>query len=147
MLPRYCCVILSCPGRGYLLESRPADARHDGGSVTCFGGTREPHENETECARREILEELGWKVGPLDKRIELWIGPASSPRSEPRFIATFFTADAPAANVPLYPEPGHTILWVAPHDLPSTNLSRWHRAVLDAHAQSPPGLVKVGLDS
>ncbi len=124
MRPRYCCVILHCPERGYLLEQRPIEPHHLG-SLTCFGGGREEDESEEACGRRELDEELGWSVGPLSRRFELWKG------SE--WIATFFDAQPPCDSVPLRAEAGHAAVWIQPQHLATADVSVWHRAVLDAH--------------
>lgn len=139
MLPRYCCVILSCPERGFLLEQRPPTTRHAGGSVTCFGGGREPNESEDACARRELLEELGWTVGEIHRRAELRV------RNE--WIATFFVADAPGKGDTLRLERGYQAKWVPPSELLKIDLSSWHRAVLEAHLNEGPGVLRVSVDS
>lgn len=139
MLPRYCCVILQCPERGFLLEQRPPTTRHAGGSVTCFGGGREGAETEEACAVRELREELGWTVGQLSRRAELYVGG--------RWIATFFSALPPERCDALSPEAGHSAMWVQPGALGATPLSQWHRAVLDAHIAGGPGVLRVVIET
>lgn len=124
--PEYCCAIIVGPDGRLLLESRPLAARHAAGSLTCFGGRREPGETPAACIGRELREELDAEVA-LEGT-----GPAVVLVGEgERVIAWFYTGriGEPAATCLT---PGHAAVWVGTDALPSEALSPWHAAVLNA---------------
>ncbi len=104
------------------MQLRPADARHASGLLTCFGGRREPDEDDLACLRRELSEELGWCAAAFAPACELWQGP--------RFIARFHET---VATRPLRAtEPGQVAIAVplaSRHGLP---VSPWHGSVITA---------------
>ena len=124
MTPDHACVILRDAAGRFLLEERPADARHAAGQWTCFGGKREPHEDAASCARRELVEELGWAPDALAPAVDLWVGG--------RHIAHFYFAPLDRDAAALRLEPGRRAVLLAPEDLGTAPLSSWHRAVLRA---------------
>ena len=124
MLPEYACAIISDAGGRLLLQLRPPTARHAPGQLTCFGGRREANEDDLQCLRRELGEELAWTPPALTPVCELWQGR--------RFIARFFRA--PWDGGPLTLEADHAAVWAPPSALPGLPVSPWHAAVLAAVA-------------
>ncbi|MFN0053753.1 MAG: NUDIX domain-containing protein [Planctomycetales bacterium] len=133
--PQYACAILVDRLGRLLLESRPSDAPHAAGQLTCFGGRREPEETPEECLRRELQEELGWSPGTIAKRVELWVA------GEP--IAWFYQATLEVVLADLQVVPGREALLVARESLATLPVSPWHMAVLDAWCE---GRDRVELD-
>lgn len=124
--PPYCCAILYCPERGYLLEQRPMGIRDAPGMITCFGGGREQGEVPEECVRRELHEELGIDPGPLSLRVRFFINN--------RETAWFFEGAAPRTLEGATGALVRRAVWVSAVDLGTARLSGWHRPVLLAHA-------------
>lgn len=129
-LPKYCCAILEAPDGTLLLERRPPDARRAAGNITCFGGAREEEEAPEACIRRELLEELGWRVGDVERVLIL--------HRAGGVLAWFYRAAAPDRAVPLVTEEGYEALWVRRDELHATPLSPWHRAALNAYFAGHP---------
>lgn len=122
--PRYACAILENVEGRLLLESRPDDARHAAGQITCFGGQREADETPEQCLRRELREELGWEPKLVQKQVELWVA------GEP--VAWFYHAVLDAGTDALRVAPGCKALLVSREALPGLPISCWHAAILDA---------------
>ena len=129
-LPRYCCAILEAPDGTLLLERRPPDARRAGRRITCFGGGREEGEDPEACIRRELIEELGWTVGDVQRVVVLRRGGEA--------LAWFYRAAAPARDVPLATEVGYEAVWLRREELDSAGLSPWHLAALSAYFSGSP---------
>jgi len=125
MAADHACALIRDPERGWLLERRDAEARHAPGGLTCFGGRRERHEETRACLVRELEEELGWRIDlpGCEPAVRFEIGR--------RHVADFFLVP-PAETDPRCRIPGRAALWV-PDPLAREDLSRWHRAVLEAH--------------
>lgn len=124
VLPEYACAIISDAGDRLLLQLRPPTARHAADQLTCFGGRRETDEDDLQCLRRELHEELAWTPPALTPVCEL--------RQGRRFIARFFSAFW--KGEPLALEAGDVGVWVPPSALPGLPVSPWHAAVLAAVA-------------
>jgi 8-oxo-dGTP pyrophosphatase MutT (NUDIX family) len=124
--PEYCCAIIVGPDGRLLLESRPLAARHAAGSLTCFGGRREPGETPRACIERELREEL-------DTPVELDASPPAVTLlgDAERAIAWFYTGRV-SETAPACLTPGHAAVWVGPGALPGERMSPWHAAVLVA---------------
>jgi 8-oxo-dGTP pyrophosphatase MutT (NUDIX family) len=125
--PEYCCAILRDVEGRYLLERRPTDAKDAAGQLTCFGGKRNPGEHPDRCIRREIWEELHWRVGAL--KLELCVkllGADGKP------VAWFYSGAGPGPAVTVQTLPGVECVWLSEAELAAANLSGWHRAALEA---------------
>jgi 8-oxo-dGTP pyrophosphatase MutT (NUDIX family) len=131
--PRYCCAILRDSAGRYLLERRPADARDAPGLLTCFGGKRNRGEHPDRCIRRELFEELNWRIGAL--RIERCVRLVSADLEE---IAWFYRAGAPGPAVRMRPLKGFNVEWVNADALAAADLSRWHRVAIEAELRGAP---------
>jgi 8-oxo-dGTP pyrophosphatase MutT (NUDIX family) len=126
--PEYACAIIADARGRLLLQLRPTTARHAADQLTCFGGRREDGEDDRQCLRRELAEELGWVPGAIAPACELWQGT--------RFIARFFRTRWDGSL--LRAEPGHVAVWAPPSALPGLPLSPWHGAVIAATAAGRP---------
>ena len=126
--PEYCCAILRDAAGRYLLDRRPSDSRAAPGQLTCFGGKRNPGETPDDCVRRELLEELGTDVGPLELCVRLF---GRRPGAPDRLIAWFYRGSAPPPDR-LTTEPGHSAEWINPANLDSAQIGRWNRPALQA---------------
>lgn len=135
-LPQYACAILEDAEGRLLLESRPDDALHAAGRLTCFGGRREAGETPEECLRRELREELAWVPQHLEKRVALKVGGT--------LMAWFYHARLDRDVAALRLVPGFRALLVKPAELPNLPVSAWHRAVLNAWLS---GEIEVVLDA
>ncbi len=131
--PEYCCAILRDAEGRYLLERRPPDAKNAPGQLTCFGGKRNPGEHPDRCIRREIWEELGWRVGAL--RLELCVKLLGA---DGRVVAWFYRGAGPGPGVTLQTLPGVVCVRLRETDLDSAALSGWHRAALVAEREGKP---------
>lgn len=107
----------------YVMERRPGSRRHAAGKLTCFGGSREPGECPEACARRELMEEIGFAVGTLERCVVL-----STPRGE----AWFYRAIGPEPGTVYAKEADTEVEWIAPEDIFAADLSAWHAAALRA---------------
>lgn len=105
------------------MERRPKTKRHAGGKLTCFGGSREIGEDPDACARRELLEELGFSVGPLSRCVVL---------HTPRGQAWFYRGTGPEPGTAYAKEPDTCVQWIAAENVFDADLSSWHAAALRA---------------
>lgn len=128
--PQYCCAILETERGEMLLERRSDTARLAAGKLTCFGGARESGEEPLACLNRELREELGWEPGRLEFRVALWVAG--------ELIAWFYRAELDVPVDTLRPSAGHTPLLVAAADLDDSQISPWHRAVIEAYKTGRP---------
>lgn len=124
--PRFCCAILTDSRGRYIFEHRPAHEPDAPGALTCFGGGREETEDPESCLRRELLEELGFVAGPLERVFTL-----HTPRGE----AWFYKGKGPEEGSARALEEGFEAVWVHPSDPDMSKVGRWHRAVFDALAR------------
>jgi 8-oxo-dGTP pyrophosphatase MutT (NUDIX family) len=123
--PDYACAVIE-DGRGWLLlQLRPAEARYAAGQLTCFGGKREPGEDDLACLRRELVEELGWAPPALEPCCELCKGEHS--------IARFFRGIA--VGPPRCLEADQLAISAPLSALPALPVSPWHALVLAAILQ------------
>ncbi|MBL9001255.1 MAG: NUDIX domain-containing protein [Phycisphaerae bacterium] len=121
--PEYCCAVLRDEGGRFLLESRPAEATHAPGSLTCFGGRRETDEHPRACIARELREELGIDPPALQLAVRLL--------ADDRIIAWFYAGTVPV-NTALRTEAGRNAVWVDPGAVDAAPLSAWHASALAA---------------
>lgn len=128
--PRYCCVILTDSRGWYVFERRPRDEADAPGMLTCFGGGREAHEDAETCLRREVMEELGFVLGAIERVFTL-----RTPRGEAWFYRGCDGATGPEAGEARALEPGFEVVWVDPGSEEMKQVGAWHRAVLDALAR------------
>lgn len=105
------------------MERRPGSKRHAAGQLTCFGGSREPGEDPQSCARRELMEEIGFAVGTLERCVVL-----STPRGE----AWFYRALGPEPGTVYAREADTDVEWIEPGQIMSADLSSWHAAAIEA---------------
>jgi 8-oxo-dGTP pyrophosphatase MutT (NUDIX family) len=135
--PQYCCAILRDLSGRYMLERRPAEARDAGGKLTCFGGKRNRGEHPDRCIRRELFEELGWRIGALrmERRVRLV-------DAELREIAWFYRMAAPGPGVRVRALKGFSVEWVEGDAIGGAELSGWHRAALEAE-QAGRGVARI----
>lgn len=127
--PEYCCAILRDAQGRYLLERRPADAKDAPGLLTCFGGKRNPGEHPDRCIRREIFEELNWRVGALRLEVRVRLMGADG-----RVVAWFYRGAGPGPGVTVRTLPGVRCEWHDSTAIAAAEISGWHRAALDAEA-------------
>lgn len=130
--PPYCCAILLDARGRYLMERRPASAKHAAGLLTCFGGGREPGEEPLACVRRELREELGLSPAQIEA---LGLELAVVIRSERRLIAWFFAGRIADPVPALQPEPGFEALWRTWDELHAERVSPWHTGAITAHRE------------
>ncbi len=121
--PRFCCAILTDSRGYYILERRPLHETDAPGKLTFFGGGRLDGEDPLACLRRELLEELGFTPGPLERVFTL---------RTPRGQAWFYTARGPEEGAATAREPGYRAVWISPDELLASPLAPWHRVVLEA---------------
>lgn len=123
----YACALLRDVSGAYVLQLRPANARHAANLLTCFGGRCEPGETAEDCLAREMAEELGWRPTHIPPA-------AVYLRDSQHVIATFHPLVLPVAMA-VRTEPGFVAVAAPPASLPGLPISPWHRLVLQAIAQ------------
>lgn len=128
--PPYCCAILQDVHGRYLMERRPASAKHAAGLLTCFGGGREAGEEPLACLRRELREELGLTAAQVEA---LGLDLAVVIRSERRLIAWFFAGRMVGPGMLLRTEAGFEAVWRTWKELATERVSPWHTGALTAH--------------
>lgn len=121
--PVYCCAILLDHTGRLVLEQRPEHDADAPGLLTCFGGRREAYEEPLAALRRELLEELGFKLG--DARHVLTL---HTPVGE----AWFYLGEGPEEGTAAAREPGFVARWLAPDAVAPAAISSWHRVALAA---------------
>jgi len=80
--PKYCCVILTEPRSTddsatqqlrCFMEVRDSKAKVSPGSLTCFGGKRDPGEDPLDCIARECLEEMNWAPKKFKRAVDFYV--------------------------------------------------------------------------
>jgi 8-oxo-dGTP pyrophosphatase MutT (NUDIX family) len=131
--PAFCCAILRDQRGFYVLERRPLHEIDAPGLLTCFGGTREPHELPEACLRREMLEELGFTLGDISLSVVL-ITPRLTSKGTVRVArqAWFYRALGPSPGEARALEEGYEAVWLDPRDVEHAPIADWNRLAIMA---------------
>ncbi|MBS0189342.1 MAG: NUDIX domain-containing protein [Planctomycetes bacterium] len=122
--PRFCCAILIDSRGRYILERRPTTETDAPGLLTSFGGTRHTDEDPELCLRRELIEELGFAAGEVQRVLVL-----HTPKGE----AWFYRVLGPEEGAARALEAGYEAVWMEAQAMfASPDFSDWHRIAYEA---------------